>query len=186
MMVKRVMPYLLAAFGTAMCVLECGFTILCLRNVIFLSTLIYLSVIDWYHYMIPDKALLIAILVWFGCIPFAFTAYGGVSGVLGAILCAIAFGGGMLVFTLIMDRLLQKETMGGGDIKLFAVLGLYLGMPDALLAMMLSCVFGLCFALLCIGRGRSQIPFGPSIALAGWIMLLYGDFVVDWYIKMIL
>ena len=90
-MVKRVMPYLLAAFGTAMCVLECGFTILCLRNVIFLSTLIYLSVIDWYHYMIPDKALLIAILVWFGCIPFAFTAYGGVSGVLGTILCAIAF-----------------------------------------------------------------------------------------------
>ena len=117
-MAKRVMPYLLAVLGVAMCVLECGLTILCLRNVIFLSTLIYLSVIDWYQYMIPDRALLIAILVWFGSIPFAFTAYGGAFGIIDAILCAVAFGGGILIFTLIMDCLLQKETMGGGDIKL--------------------------------------------------------------------
>ena len=186
MIAKRGMLCLLAVLGVAMCVLECGLTILCLRNVVFLSTLIYLSVIDWYHYVISDKALLIALLVWFGSIPFAFTAYGGVSGVIGAVLCAVAFGGGILIFTLIMDWILQKETMGGGDIKLFAVMGLYLGMPDALLAMLLACVFGLCFALICIKRDRPQIPFGPSIALAGWLMLLYGDFLMDWYIKMIL
>ncbi len=185
MSITRFVPYLLALCLSAMCVSVYGIGVVCARNLVLLGALLYLSIMDFRYYIIPDKALVVAVLAWCGAIPFAYQWYGGVVGIGTAVASALVFGGGMLLFTLLMDHLLKKETMGGGDIKLFAVLGLYLGMPESLFALFLSCAFGLCFALICIGRDRPQIPFGPSIALAGWIMLLYGDFVVDWYIKMI-
>ena len=49
--------------------------------------------------------------------------------------------------SLIMDRVLKKESLGGGDIKLFAVIGLYLGLVGTLFALMLACVLGLMMAL---------------------------------------
>ncbi len=184
MLEKRVIPYLIWLLLAILCVSVCGINVLCLRNLVLLGALVYLSVIDLQSYIIPDKALLIAVLAWFSVIPFAYALYGGLAGILGAILSAMLFGGGILVFTLIMDKLLQKETMGGGDIKLFAVLGLYLGIPEALFALFFSCVLGLCFALLYSLNAQKQLPFGPSIAVAGWIMLLYGEPIVAWYVNM--
>ncbi len=186
MLDKRAIPYLIWLVLAILCISVCGINVLCLRNLVLLGALVYLSVIDLESYIIPDKALLIAVLAWFSAIPFAYELYGGAAGILGAILSAVLFGGGILIFTLIMDKLLQKETMGGGDIKLFAVLGLYLGIPEALFALFLACVLGLCFALLCTGSGKPQIPFGPSISLAGWLMLLYGDPIMAWYIYLMI
>ena len=186
MSVKRIAQYLIPLLLVAMCVSVYGMTAICLRNLILLGSLVYLSVKDWQSYIIPDRALVVAVLAWLGTIPFAYTDYGNVAGILGFVTSAVLFGGGMLLFTLLMDKLLQKETMGGGDIKLFAVLALYLGMPDALFMLFLSCVFGLCFALLFRQNAKQQMPFGPSIALAGWVMLLYGDLIVMWYVNLFL
>ena len=73
---------------------------------------------------------------------------------------ALAFGGGMLALSLAMDRILQKETLGGGDVKLFAVIGLYLGAAGSLFA----CVLGLLLAA-ALRRGPGQpFPFGPAVA----------------------
>ncbi len=167
-----------------LCVVECGFTAICLRNLLFLAILMYLSVTDLQHYIIPDHSLVIAVLVWFGAIPFAYDAYGGFGGVLLSVLSAVLYGGGVLLFTLMMDRLLQKETMGGGDIKLFAVTGLYLGIVSSLFAMFLACILGLFFAFFRRESEAPQIPFGPSIAIACWVMLLYGEPLVHWYMSL--
>ena len=92
----------------------------------------------------------------------------------------------MLGLTLLFDKILGKETMGGGDIKLFAVTGLYLGAAASLFALFFSCILGLLMGAV---RNRNQkgapIPFGPSIALASYVMLLYGERLVNWYLGLL-
>ena len=148
MLIRREGMYFITIVLAAMCVIECGLTVICLRNLILLCLLVYLSVMDLNCYQIPDKCLVAAVLVWFAAIPLAFEVYGGVSGIVISVMSAVGFGGGMLLFTLLMDYFMKKETMGGGDIKLFAVSGLYLGIVGALIAMFLACILGMIFALL--------------------------------------
>ena len=97
-------------------------------------------------------------------------------------LAGIALGGGLLLISLAMDRILGRESMGGGDIKLMAVVGLYLGPIGAMFALVLACVIGLTLqGALRRKDGERAFPFGPSIALAAAVMLLYGDPLVRWY-----
>ncbi len=94
---------------------------------------------------------------------------------------AAAIGGGVLAVSLIADKVLGRESMGGGDIKLLALLGLYLGPDGGLLLLILACIVGLVLALVMrIGRGR-EFPFGPAIALAAWPTLLFGGAALSWY-----
>lgn len=167
------------------CVLQYDVTPICLRNLILLSVLYCLSLVDLQCYIIPDRCLLLALLAWVGAIPFAPESYGGVFGILCSIGSALLYGGGLLAFSLLMDHVLQKESMGGGDIKLFFVMGLYLGIVASLFAMFFACMFGLCFALPVRNTNTKQIPFGPSIAMAFWLVLLYGQPLIDWYTGLI-
>ena len=82
---------------------------------------------------------------------------------------------------LIFDKISGKETMGGGDIKLFFVVGLYLGTAVGFFNLILSCVTGLIFVAVMKLR---RIPFGPSISLATCISLFTGPSVVAWYISL--
>ena len=84
----------------------------------------------------------------------------------------------MLLLTLLFDRATGKESMGGGDIKLFFMTGLYLGPAGALLGLILSCVLGLVFAA---ASRRRKIPFGPAISLSAMLVLLWGRPVIEWY-----
>lgn len=88
----------------------------------------------------------------------------------------------LLILVLIMEHVLKKEAMGGGDIKLIAVLGLHLGIMQTLLMLIIACFVGLAAAA--IGRkGRDSLfPFGPSIAIAAWITMLCGSNVIEWYL----
>jgi leader peptidase (prepilin peptidase)/N-methyltransferase len=88
-------------------------------------------------------------------------------------------GGGMLVLVLLMDRLLKKESMGGGDIKLLGIIGLYLGWMNGLLCLIVSCVVGLVMA----GVGKKkQIPFGPSLMTGFVFCLLWGEKLIGMYL----
>ena len=175
---------LVFAVLAVLCVLKCDLTVLCLRNLIFLGALFCLALVDLDSYIIPDGCLLIAVLAWVGAIPFAFDLYGGIQGILFALLSALVYGGGILLFSLVMDKVLQKESMGGGDIKLFAVMGLYLGMIASLFALVLACVLGLMIALVQQKQKSQPIPFGPAIAAATWLMLMYGTPLVEWYLRL--
>ncbi|WP_304503108.1 A24 family peptidase [Alcanivorax sp. DP30] len=80
-----------------------------------------------------------------------------------------------------------KEGMGFGDFKLLAALGAFVGWQYLPLIILLSSVVGLVFAvagMLFGGEKRTQIPFGPYLATAGWIALLWGDTIVSSYLGM--
>ncbi|HJU49229.1 MAG TPA: A24 family peptidase, partial [Pseudogulbenkiania sp.] len=79
-----------------------------------------------------------------------------------------------------------KEGMGYGDFKLLAALGAWLGWKMLPLVILLSSLVGAIFGIAMIlmarlGRGQ-HLPFGPYLALAGWIALLWGGQIVGWYL----
>ena len=99
----------------------------------------------------------------------------------------------VLLLALVMDRVLGRESLGGGDVKLLFVAGLYFGWQQCLFLLMVACAIGLAFAA--IGRRGAEsssepnarlIPFGPSIAAACWITMLFGDQVLRWYLTLFL
>ncbi|EKE05255.1 MAG: hypothetical protein ACD_19C00380G0002 [uncultured bacterium] len=76
--------------------------------------------------------------------------------------------------------------MGGGDVKLGAFMGLVLGFPQAIFAVVLSFLIGAIFAVALIISGKKHfgqtIPFGPFLVLGSLIMLFWGNQIVDWYL----
>ena len=169
------------ALITLLCLLRFDLTVLCLRNWVFLCCLFCLSLVDLESFTIPDGCHLIAVGAWLTALPFLRP---GLSEIGRSVLAALCFGGGLLLLSMLMDRLLKKESLGGGDIKLFAVVGLYLGMVGTLLTVLLSCVLGLLFAVVRGAKGRA-FPFGPSISLAAALVLLYGQGAIHWYLSLL-
>lgn len=96
-----------------------------------------------------------------------------------------AFGVGllMLLISLVFDKLTGKESLGGGDIKLLFMTGLYMRPGVTLFNLMLSCFVGLFIAL---GLKKDKIPFGPSISIAVFLSILFGSEFVAWYTGLIL
>lgn len=96
-----------------------------------------------------------------------------------------AFGVGllMLLISLVFDKLTGKESLGGGDIKLLFMTGLYMRPGVTIFNLMLSCFVGLFIAL---GLKKDKIPFGPSISIAVFLSILFGSEFVAWYTGLIL
>lgn len=97
-------------------------------------------------------------------------------------------GAGLLLFLgWVFEKALGKPSMGGGDVKLAGAMGAWLGPGYAfgayfLLAVMSGAVVGLVVMGLRQRGRRDYIPFGPMLALAGIVMLLWGDQVTPWVI----
>ena len=168
------------ALLTLLCLLRFDLSWLCLRNWILLCCLFCLSLTDLECMIIPDACLIIAAAAWVIFLPLTGMGWPAARG---GLLAALIFGGGLLGLSLLMDRILKRDSLGGGDIKLFAVLGLYLGIVGTLFMTVLACLLGLLFAVLRRGRsgGSEPFPFGPAIAVAGTVMLLFGGPLIQWY-----
>lgn len=168
------------ALLTVLCLLRFDLTVTCLRNYVLLCCLFLLTLTDLDAMLIPDGCHVVSALAWAAALPFAFPGWGSVGL---SVLSAVVYGGGLLLVSLGMDKLLGRDSLGGGDIKLFAVVGLYLGLAGTLFALLLSCVIGLALHALARNRGGERaFPFGPSIALSAALMLLYGQPLVNWYL----
>ncbi len=80
-----------------------------------------------------------------------------------------------------------KEGMGYGDFKLLAALGAWVGWQHLPIIILLSSVVGAIvgITMMFINKKDSNlaIPFGPYLAAAGWLTMLYGDFIADWYLS---
>jgi leader peptidase (prepilin peptidase)/N-methyltransferase len=80
-----------------------------------------------------------------------------------------------------------KEGMGYGDFKLFAAFGAWFGWQMLLLIILLSAFSGAVIGIaMIVVRGRDRnipIPFGPYLAVAGWIALMWGDKLVTSYLR---
>jgi leader peptidase (prepilin peptidase) / N-methyltransferase len=152
-------------------------------------TLIALTGIDVDHQLLPDNLTLP--LMWAGLL--AAVVLGSTPGVAlpvsvrDAIIGAAA---GYVSLWLVFHafRLVTgKEGMGYGDFKLFAALGAWLGWKVLPLVIILSAATGAVLGILMIalrGRDRSApMPFGPYLAAAGWLAMMYGDSLVNGYLR---
>lgn len=106
-----------------------------------------------------------------------------------ALLGGFAVGGGLLAFVLLYEKLRRVEAMGGGDLKLLFVTGLWLGWAKNLLCLLLACILGIAFGLATQKRRAAQenakvFPWGPSICTAGIVTMLAGDAVIAAYVSM--
>jgi leader peptidase (prepilin peptidase)/N-methyltransferase len=104
--------------------------------------------------------------------------------VIGAI---AGYGSLWLVFHL-FKLLTGKEGMGYGDFKLLAALGAWLGYQLLPLIILLSAVVGAVVGTTLILLKRHErsvpIPFGPYLAAAGWIAMMCGDSIINWYLDL--
>ncbi|HEY4340098.1 MAG TPA: A24 family peptidase [Steroidobacteraceae bacterium] len=151
-------------------------------------TLIALSGIDIDHQILPDNMTLP--LVWIGLLLSLAGAVPGIglpvdprSSIIGAV------AGYLSLWSLyhLFKAATGKEGMGYGDFKLYAALGAWLGWQMLLLIILLSAFTGAVVGIaLIVTRGRDRnipIPFGPYLAAAGWIALMWGQALVGSYMR---
>jgi leader peptidase (prepilin peptidase) / N-methyltransferase len=142
-----------------------------------LAMLIAITAIDLAHQIIPDVITLPGILA--GMLANLATGRVGWA----ESLIGIAVGGGLFLVIILASR----GGMGGGDMKLGAMLGAFLGWKVGLLAILLGVLAGgvVALCLLIVGRkGRKEaIPFGPFLALGGAITFLWGEQLLGWYLE---
>ena len=138
-----------------------------------------LSLVDLDTQIIPDRFLLIPAL----CRAAELVLTGGFKGLLSGIVPGLIIGGAVLALSLIMDKVLKKDTMGGGDIKLLALLGMFFTIPECMLLVIIACVVGIFMAsILMKVDAETAFPFGPALAMAAWMTLLFGKGIVSWYL----
>jgi len=145
-------------------------------------TLVALSMIDVDHQLLPDAITLP--LLWLGLTLSLFPVFTDMrSGLIGAIAGYLSLWTVYQLFKLITG----KEGMGFGDFKLLAALGAWMGWQALPVIVILSSAVGALLggAMIAIqGRDRAQpIPFGPYLAIAGWIALLWGKPITDAYLR---
>ena len=152
-----------------------GLSVELIVALLFVSLLVIITVSDIAYMIIPNKVLLPFAVVLFGLrlvIPLEIWW----DSILGAVV-------GFLILYLI--AVVSKGGMGGGDIKLFFVIGLVLGTTNTLVTLFLAALIGSIAGMIILkrsGQGRkTPVAFGPSIALAAVIAYFWGADFVGWY-----
>ena len=166
------------ASGIACCLVigRYDISVMALRGILLWMVFLCLTLTDLHAWIIPDSLQIAGILIFLGT---AIWLPQPVTQILHGCLVGIGLSGGMLALSLLFDQLMGRESLGGGDIKLFFVTGLYLrSVWEVLFFLILSCVLGIISSIL---LRRDKIPFGPAMAAAAFGMLLYGDILTQWY-----
>lgn len=149
---------------------------------LFSCALLVIAYIDLDHQIIPDKISLPGIVVGLvAAIP------GGIPALTDALL-GVALGGGLLLTVAwVYERSTGREGMGGGDVKLLAMIGAFLGWQGVLLTLLLGSLLGSAIGItLMTARGADRklaIPFGPFLSLGALVTLFWGHTIVRWYIS---
>lgn len=103
---------------------------------------------------------------------------------------AIGASGFLLAIGLLFEKILGKEAMGGGDIKLYLFLGIVLGVKLTALSVFLASFLGLLVLLplqVPNKKGTGEpVPFGPFIAGGAWISYIWGNGLLKWYLDLLL
>ncbi|MBU9672896.1 prepilin peptidase [Planococcus sp. CP5-4] len=158
--------------------LKFGLTPELIVGLLFVSLLVIITVSDIAYMLIPDKVLL----------PFALVLL-----VLRLIVPLDPWwdslvGASVGFSVLLLIAILSKGGMGGGDIKLFFVIGLVLGTAGTLLTLFFASFIGAVAGIILLrvrkqGR-KTPIPFGPSIALSAVLVYLWGEQFIGWYVNL--
>ena len=155
------------------------------------SGLVLGTFVDFEHLIIPDRVTIGGIVAGFvlsGLVP----AMHGATSMLGSMIWSalgILIGGGTLWGLAIFGRFVfKKEAMGFGDVKLLAAIGAFLGTRAVLFTVLFSSLAGSIVGLSLVAfanrRLRSRIPYGPYIALAAVVWILWGPGLWNMYVDL--
>ncbi len=172
---------LLTGLSSAWIIWQYGLTAEGCALVLLTWALITLTYIDLDHHLLPDSITLP--LLWLGLLI-------NTQGVFTSLESAVygAAGGYLILWGVYwaFKLLTGKEGMGYGDFKLLAAIGAWGGVKILPLVILLSSVVGVILAMLLIAFRRHQaqnpLPFGPYLAIAGWIALLWGEPIISAYL----
>ncbi len=150
----------------------------------FVAALLVITFIDIDHQIIPDVITLPGIPIFFAA-SFALPEITAVESILG-----ILIGGGSLFSVAWLYHLLtKKEGMGGGDIKLLAMMGAIIGWPGVLFTIFVASAVGTVSGMLLMLKNRKTmklaIPFGPFLAIGATAYILFGPQLIAWYFTLL-
>jgi leader peptidase (prepilin peptidase)/N-methyltransferase len=147
----------------------------------FVAALIVITVIDLYHQIIPDVISLpgIGVGLLASLIIPSITFFNSLIGIL-------LGGGSLFLVATLYQWLFKREGMGGGDIKLLAMIGAFLGWKAVILTILLSSLIGSISGIsIMVLKGKNfkyAIPFGPFLSLGAVIALFYQNEIIFWYL----
>jgi len=146
------------------------------------TALLIVSCIDLAHTIIPNAITLPGTVVGLGA-----SLWLTPVGVGNAVLGVLVGGGLFLLIAVLSVSILQREGMGGGDIKLIAMIGAFLGWHAVLVTIFLGAVLGALVGtvlMLVRRQGRKEpVPFGPFLALGALLTMVWGDTILAWYVS---
>ncbi len=149
---------------------------------LFLSALLVITVIDWFHRIIPD----------------VLSLGGVVLGWVGAVVCldlslmdsfvGSLVGGGLLLAVAALYKAVRKiDGMGGGDVKLMAMIGAFMGWQMVFPVLFLASFTGSIYGLVLMARGgtgRTAVAFGSFLAPSASVLLWIGPGIWQWYVAL--
>lgn len=145
------------------------------------SSLVVITFIDLEHQIIPDVISLPGIVVGFVC-SFFIPGFGWLNSLIGI----VAGGGSLLLVAYGYQLIAKKDGMGGGDIKLLAMLGAFLGWKAVLFiifaASLIGSIVGVSLMLAQKKDSTLAIPFGPFLATGALLYIFYGRQIIFWYL----
>lgn len=161
---------------------QMGFGLATASMLVLTWALICLSMIDADTQLLPD--IIVLPLLWLGLILNNFGVYTDLNTALwGAVAGYLSLWSVYWLFKLVTG----KEGMGYGDFKLLAMLGAWGGWQVLPLTILLSSLVGAILGIIILkARGASNstpLPFGPYLAIAGWIALIWGETITDHYLR---
>ena len=182
----------LTAVLAAVCAWHFGFSWEALMAVALSCALVAVSLIDVDHQIIPDSIAMP--LLWVGLGMSLFHPIAGAETLFIAPQDAIigALAGYLSLWSVyqLFKMITGKEGMGHGDFKLLAALGAWLGWSALPTIILMSAIVGAITGIaMIVLRGRDRqlpIPYGPYLAAAGWITMLYGAWIKNTYLDMFL
>lgn len=144
---------------------------------IFISAMIVVSFIDFDFQIIPDQISIPLIFIGFIFSLFSHGYTGFVSDFRESLIGIVVGGGSLLIVSII-----SKGGMGGGDIKLNAAVGAFLGWKAALLTIFIGSLIGSIVGIIILKKtGNRKIPFGPFLSIGALICLFLGEKILHWY-----
>jgi leader peptidase (prepilin peptidase)/N-methyltransferase len=170
----------LSGVSTAIVIWQFGLTTAGLGALLFTWTLLALAFIDLDKQLLPDSITLL--LLWFGL---GFALFDVFVDLRTSVIGAMAGYLSLWIVYWVFKLLANKEGMGFGDFKLLAALGAWLGWQQLPVVVVTSSLVGAISGIAYLTTKRKErgtpIPFGPFLAMAGWLSLLWGDEIVGLY-----
>lgn len=159
-----------------------GFTIDSLIYFAFISSLIVITFIDLKLQIIPDIISLPGIIIGFICSSLLLP-----TGFINSLLGILVGGGSLFLVAYCYKKIAGIEGMGGGDIKLIAMVGAFLGWKAVIITIFagsfIGAIIGTIAMLIQKKDTKYAIPFGPFLAFGAVFYLFFGQDFINWYIK---